>query len=704
MNTQMQSTDAVPSGGESSLVPYLDQPIHVFVHDSTLLKQLRIILPALKFNNIIYHDTSDGYQRMIINLARQLISSAGVFLISPPEYVHGKGKSAVKKDLPDFFSSVGHLLEKARRDKYECLSRCVPIFPEIQYTQQRENTLVALAEYGITGAFILKEQDPDVFRSKQNMEDLRQLLLERLEEVKSYMLEFLPNRESAIVELTTRKEELDLSSRKAEADRLLLEAAALKEKRHFEEAIKLYKKAIEMLPMEPEAYLESGRVYVHIRKYPSALLRFKQAEEVAIHIPEPNKEIANVRVLQAKERIENGESPQSSRVKDLLHEAVNNYEAAVDKASKIKLEHHSKRRDVRAESIARVAGDIFKHDLESVMGKHSAAVLMLTDVARKAMSMLNELDANTLGAPKLILLGLSAMDQGDFKEAEHLLYQAAEDPNYFAEACNELIVIGTVARQRVSPDIALTIYEKLLQFSPPNKPSVFYNMAVAHAAKDDHLEALGFLLQALYLDPLLAKEESFYRNEVLMQLLEDTLQIFEAVGKSIKKGQAGILTDNERRDIQLQDKLEQCILDGNAMQALNLLNKIAGANKNFFKRRAFFAVPYIREFIAGQLREHTRGSIDTTGKQVLLLETLNKAAAHLEQSQAENNFYTYKAQASHCLTAGARKLDAVGLLTKALISCSYCAERSEFIANSALLALTRRLQNCLAEVEPRKLH
>ena len=555
MNMQRQaSKNLAASGGESGLTPFLDQPIHVLVHDSTLLKQLRIILPALKFSNIVYHDTSDGYQRMIVKTARQLIDSDGVFLINPPEFVHGKNKSSVKKGLPDFFSSVSHLLEKARRNKLERLSRCVPIFPEIQYTQKRENTLVALAEYGITGAFILKEQDPDLFHSKQNMEDLRQLLVERLEEVKGYMLEFLPNRENAIVEMTSRKEELDLTSRQAEADRLLKEAIAHKLARSFEQAIKCYKKAIELMPMDPQAYLESGRVYVRIRKYPSALLRFKQAEEVAISIPEPNKEIANVRVLQAKERIENGESPQSSQVKDLLHEAVNNYEIAVDKASKINLEHHARRRNIRAESIARVAGDIFKQDLESVLGKRNAVVLLLTDVARKAISLLDDAEEPSLGAPKLILLGLAAMDQGDFKEAERLLYQAAEDPNYFTEACNELIVLGTIARKRISPDIALMIYDRLLQYTPPNRAAVYFNIAVAHAVKEDHLDALGALMQALFLDPLLAEEEAFYRNEQLMLLLEDTLQIFDAVEESIQKGQANVLTDDERNDILLQEK------------------------------------------------------------------------------------------------------------------------------------------------------
>ncbi len=704
MNIQRQASKSVASpGGENGLAPFLDQPVHVLVHDATLLKQLRIILPALKFSNIIYHDTADGYQRMVVKTARQLIDSDGVFLINPPEYIHGKNKTAVKKGLPDFFSSVSHLLEKARRDKYDRLSRCVPIFPEIQYTQKRENTLVALAEYGITGAFILKEQDPDVFRSKQNMEDLRQLLVERLEEVKGYMLEFLPNRENAVVEMTSRKEELDLTSRQAEADRLLKEAMEYKQGRSFEQAIKYFKKAIELMPMDPQAYLESGRVYVRIRKYPSALLRFKQAEEVAIHIPEPNKEIANVRMLQAKERIENGESAQSTKVKDLLHEAVNHYEIAVDKASKIKLEHHARRRDIRVESIARVAGDIFKQDLESVLGKRNAVVLLLSDVARRAISLLDAMEETELGAPKLILMGLAAMDQGDFKEAERLLYQAAEDPNYFAEACNELIILGTIARQRMSPDVALFIYDRLLQYTPPNRASVYYNIAVAHAAKEEHLDALGALMQALFLDPLLAEEEEFYRNEPLMQLLEDTLQIFDAVEHSIRKGQANILTDNERRDIMIQEKIEHLILEDSPLQVLDRLQKIATLNKNFFKRRAFFSVPYIREFIANQLRNTPGAAYGKTDKQLHLLETLNKAAERLEQSQAESSFYAYKAQASHCLAVGAKKIDAVALLTKALISCSYCTERAEFFANNQLLELTLRLHKSLASVKRVKL-
>ena len=71
----------------------------------------------------------------------------------------------------------------------------------------------------------------------------------------------------------------------------MTEVEKLKANKQYDQAVALCKKAIELLPLEPDAYLEGGRILVKKRKYTAALRMFRDAEDVARDLPTPNQEI-----------------------------------------------------------------------------------------------------------------------------------------------------------------------------------------------------------------------------------------------------------------------------------------------------------------------------------------------------------------------------------------------------------------------------
>ena len=279
---------------------------------------------------------------------------------------------------------------------------------------------------------------------------MKEQVLERLEELGSYLTDYLPHMDGALEELVQKKEEMELTKRKEEAEALMREGQKAKSKRDFNKAIECFQKAIDLLPEDPSGYMESGRVFVHVKRYSKALLRFNQAGEISSTIPEPNKEIGNVRVLQARDRILRGESPTSPAVMELLQQAYEHYEIALKKAAAIKSLHPDDKRQRDVDAVSRIAGEMVKLNMKQLLGAKHTMALRFGNLAREAFSKVGQ-EGQPPTPSQHLFLGIAAMDDASFKEAEDHLLEAAKDPDCFKDACNELTHMGILVRKHAGP-------------------------------------------------------------------------------------------------------------------------------------------------------------------------------------------------------------------------------------------------------------
>ena len=427
------------SGG-SSLEPYLDKKIRIFIQDQALYTMTEGFLRALGFTNVETTTVSGSYISSVQQLFQLLRKDDDIILVNPPLVVTS-GTTKIKKDIHEFFRDLHRMMEQQnRKNSLQVISRCIPIFAEAKLLQMRERLLFGLAEFGVSAAFILKPQESLVGLSARAQKELKaELMRERFDEIKEYLIEFLTmDREEVLENIKNRLSEEELQKKKLEADRYMAEAEELKKTGNFEEAINAYKKAIDAYPQNVDAYLESGKAYVRIQKYTRALQRFQQATTIAEDLPTPNQEIGNMRVKQVKEMIERGEDPDSPEIKQYMSEAVEHFGVALKKASELKPLGEDQTEDIAKESVAKIAGQMFKLGLGEDLGSDHPFTRQLASIAGSALNDISKDDPGHKHPAQLIGMGLAAIEMGNFDDAERHLFMASKDKEHFSDACFEL--------------------------------------------------------------------------------------------------------------------------------------------------------------------------------------------------------------------------------------------------------------------------
>ncbi len=693
----MPQTDA--SALEAQLARYSGTRFHLLIRDQGLREQVGVILALLRFEHVTVLPTTGSYLDNVRRLAGALIRDEGIFLVNPPLALFGDdGKVKVRKELKDFFSDLSLVLAKTRRETMRYVSKCVPIFADIQLTQKRERILTSLAHYGVSGAFILKPQDsleglsPSFYKIR-----LKEMVMERLEEVRDYLAEYLTHIDGALDDLIQKKEERALSERKAEADKWMEQGTMARSRGDWEKAIECFKRTIDLLPDNPDAYLESGRIYVHIRKYAKALFRFNQAEEVATTAPEPNKEIGNVRVLQVKERVEQGESPNSPAILALLEEAMEHFQTALRKAEKIKPLHDDEKIQARSmEAVTRIAGEMLKLDVKSFLGKRHPMVKQLGQLAHEAFSKVSGADSEALSSQHLIFLGLAAMDERRFEEAERYLFKAAREPESFSEACDEITILGIHVRKVEGAPPAIELYKRLLSVNPPNLAAVFFNLAVAYGTEKNILESAGAIVQALYVDLSLAENRMFYNNPILNGILDLVVRLFAAINQRMNVIH---VPEVMKKAIDLQERLETLILDQDDKHAFRLLRNVIQVMPEFFHREHVAASRLILRYATAKkdaCLQSSKPEVVVFGK---YMEDLIKQSRELKFSKRLVAYANFKAQVLRLLRQGKDEAEAANIMTKAVVCHPEYVERPEFYANPKLLVLVQEIYAKLARVD-----
>lgn len=593
----MEDTWNVTAPPENPLEPFLDKPIHVLISSNVLRDQVKLSLHALGFTNVTVHPPATGFSQSVQQLGSQLLKVRdAIFLVGAPLGSPGQdNQGGVGYELPDFFTAVRILLDKAHRDVMQTLSACVPVMEDIQFVHKRERIIHSLVEFGVSGAFILNKQDSLQGVSPKRKKVLYQeQLKERYAELKEYLNDFLPHMDESLEMVKEKWEERKLSERKAEAEELMRKAEDYKRTGNYDEAIALLKQAIEIFPVDPRAYMESGRVYVRMKKYPHAIKRFRQAEEVAEKLPEPNKEIGNVRVLQAKELLRAGEKSDSPKVMALLNDAVENFGKAMLKAEEVRRSDTGEDKEKNVNAVLKIAGDILKLEMDEVLGPDHPAVERFKSMARDSMLLLNPNQLESMSGSQLIFLGQTALDQGNFQTAEKHFTRAMEQEGFFKAACNEMIYMGHLVRRRKGPTAAIGIYSRLLEHNPPNISAVFFNMAVALAESGDYPGAVTTLCRGLFVDDELAKNPMFYHNPKLYDAIEHLAWFYKCLKNSIKDAEndPGLLSRGE-----LLESLLIVLADNQAKQGLPLLVR-AIKTKGFFQWEFALCDPALQQFVA----------------------------------------------------------------------------------------------------------
>lgn len=693
MLKQQKSADA----SEKELVSFKDEPIHIFVRDKVLREQLGVILAILGFLNIKIHPTEGGYLDNVRRLSSLLIRHEGVFFINPPLTVYGQsGQNKVKKELRDFFEDLDLLLQRTKRRAADYISKCVPVFQDIQLAQKREKNLSMLAGYGVTGCFILKPQEslrglnPNFYRLR-----MKEQVMERLEEIREYLIEYLPQRKGAFQDLMQRREEQELSKSKEEADKWMRTGVKAKGNGDYERAIECFKRAIDIYPQDPEAYLESGRVYVQVKKYPKALLRFAQAEELAESIPEPNKEIGNVRVEQVKERVAMGESPDSPGIVALLEDALENFEVALKKAENIQQQIEEDGERSGSEGVSKIAGEIMKLDLKNILGKRHPMVKRMGDLARNSFRKLASKDPGALQPRQIIFLGLAAMDNKDFAEAEEYFFKAAEFPNAFVEACNELTHLGIVVRKHVGALKAIEIYRKVLELAPPNAAAVCYNLAVSFSIEKNAIESAGAIIQALYIDPSLPGNEMFYNNPHLNKVLATVTRLFDIIAVKLSSNRVPLLVI---KSVQLQEKMERLIVKKDK-RAFRLMQHVADVMPDFFLNESVASSKLILNYLRLKREQCKEGKRQETRDFGDFLETLVQDMRKVPYAKRMVAFNKFKLQCLRILDMHGDMAAAAAFLGKAAVCHPEYVEKPDFYANQRWIELAREICASLAGLD-----
>ena len=314
--------------------------------------------------------TAVAVKRNYFHAMRQLFSEItrfdGTVLVNhPPQKLKdSSGISYEDFSFADFYRGVASFDKSTRRQTSDLLGKCVPVFVSPQDSDIRQRTLEDLFTFGIMGAFMLQVQDLHASQEEQ--------IQERAQELGGYLLEKFSQRDHKVAELKEYKSAEDLRQRRVESEKLMAEVEKLKQAKEFDKAIALCRRAAEVLPTDPGAYLEGGRLLVKKKKYPPAMQMFRDAEKVAEDLPAPNQEIGAMRVAQAKDYIQrkqhNGEPVDQEVVNKFLGEAVENFQTALGKAEQITAVRQEESRARRKDALAAIVENIMTLDLADTVG------------------------------------------------------------------------------------------------------------------------------------------------------------------------------------------------------------------------------------------------------------------------------------------------------------------------------------------------
>lgn len=514
--------------------------IVLYLHDPVIRKHTAIALQHLGFEDVTDYDVPRNYFEALKRLISIIPGESDLVLMNLPDRPAPPG--AKKADVDPIFETINSTfldiktnLAKRTSDPLKLLSKTVPVIEVGDYL--RDKLIEVLFKFRVPAAFFMSAI-PDVrhLKGARKTTQSRENLQVHLDEITKYLSQYFRDKDELVALADEKLTEKELSERKKKFDQLMAEAEKCKQSGEYERAITLLKQAIETYPKDIEPYLESGRLYVRRREYGRALARFSQAEELFEEAPSPNKEIANVRIIQAKEKIAAGADPNSPEIMELLNDATENFRQAHAKTVEM-TEKAPESPDLNQPLT--IGQEIYKWGLADFLGPKHPAVQELNQVARETTAGLDSVPLEELSTMQCLALGLQAVDEGNIPQAERYYFQALKDRERFGEVCTEINLFGMRLRSLKNFDEAIRIYDRLLEHKPHNQGAVYWNMAIAYAYKNDRMSVAGYISRSLYTDPYLPRENEFYITltpnvvPVLINMLK-VLRLIHNQSKSVK--------------------------------------------------------------------------------------------------------------------------------------------------------------------------
>ena len=570
----------------NTLEGHLDTPIKLFIADRNLLIQVKEAVASLGFKQVGEAAVNPNYFQASRQLYGEVVSFDGLVLVNhPPQRLKDStSRSYEDPTFADFYKSVASFNKSSRRQASDFIRKCIPVFTAAQDADIRQRIIEDLFPYGIIAVFMLNVQPMGL--------DRRTAVDERIHELDVYLSEFFLQQERKLTQFKEFKSAEDLRERRKKSEELLAKVQELKSAGQYDKAIALCREAAEVLPTDPEPYLEGGRLLVKKRKYPPAMQMFQDAEKVAEDLPAPNQEIGNLRVAQVNDYVEKckqaGTSPDQEKISGYLNEALENYETALGKADSIKALSRDSQEEKRQAAALSISDAIMTSGLSEALGEQHPMVaklgLLAGDTLNKHLPEGGEMDPRYL-----VQFALMAFMEGKVGRAVEQLEQAAQNPETFDEACQKLNFIGTQLRQRTRLDEAVDIYQRLLKLGPSFKGVVLFNLAVAKSAqlamlpqktspqaKSLERQAMGIAVEALYVDPLLPGDKNFYANRVIAPILEREYKVFGMLAAQGEKSEI------DRQCSLACKKLEDYLDTGDKRNALQYMYGLTGTLRPFF--------------------------------------------------------------------------------------------------------------------------
>ncbi len=595
------------------LGPYLDTPIKLFIADQTLLKQTTAILGELGFSDVSTAKVPSNYFQAMRQLFSELMGvEEGVVLVNhPPKQMKDTSGLAYSDwAFADFYSGVLSFNKSNRRSATDLLGCCIPMFPSAQDHDIRMRVIEDLFPFGIVGAFMLQIQD--LYGNKA------QQLEERKYELRDYLLEYFQNRKGKQAEMRQYKSAEELKKRRAESEQIMADVEKLKQAGEFDKAIALCRRAIEVLPTDPDAYLEGGRLLVKKKKYPPAMEMFRDAEKVSEDLPAPNQEIANLRVAQTKDYIAKkramGQQPDPEVIQGYLEEAEANFQTAISKAENVVTARGDQAASKGKDLVADIAENILTLDLGQTLGESHPMVRRLGRVGQQTLT--DKVGSDGKIQPKhLVHFGLGSFFDGDLATALRYLKEAAGNEETFHDACTKLNYIGTQLRQKGDTDQSIKVYKELLELRPPFRGVALFNLAVAMQSKahdlsavsqqaslDMEIKAVGRAVEAIYVDPNLPRDANFYQNTIIAPQLLKIRNILQEAS-TVSSGAMPAVPDDQlsptdRACRQASHKLEALLKQGKDREALHLMFSLAQKLRPFFMEFQKHASEPVAKFAA----------------------------------------------------------------------------------------------------------
>ncbi|MEW6262090.1 MAG: tetratricopeptide repeat protein [Thermodesulfobacteriota bacterium] len=566
--------------------PFSETRIALFIFDPFMKQHVAETLKQLGFQNVTDQATPRNYFEALGRLAPAIAGDAELVLINLPPKPLPAGR---KNDVDPVFEQIHSLyldlkthLAKRSSEPLKLLSKTVPLIEVGDYL--RDKLIEVLFKFRVPAAFFLSALPPTRHLTGTRKEQqLRDNYETHFRETSLYLGQYFRDREELVALADEKLSEKELTERKKKYDQLTAQAQERKNSGDYDSAINLLRQAIEVFPKDIEAYLESGRLYTRRREYGRALHRFGQAADLFQEAPAPNREIGNLRLTQAKEMIASGADPNSKEIKELLDDAVANFEQSHGKAVEMESRYQG---DPRFEPTAAVGQEILKWNPAAFLGPKHPAVKALMGVVQKSTAGLDQTPLDQLATGQLLSLGLLALEERDIAQARKYYFQALEDKERFTEVCTEINYLGIRLRNMGLMDEAIGVYDRLLKYRPHNQGSVYWNLAVAHSSKKNTLAAAGYGARCLYTDPYIAREKEFY-DSLSPQLAAVVIRLMKALRMVVTQAKKIQPPPDLIKLYQARDRLVGLIAENKNTEALKLFLALARQAPRFIAKPEF---------------------------------------------------------------------------------------------------------------------